>query len=237
MGTAGLTDDEQQAILTALTRPLSILTGGPGCGKTHTLRTLVDLADEVDAVVALAAPTGKAAKRLEEACGQAAMTVHRLIKPPDGDSLFDHASVLETADLVIIDEASMLDLALARKLFAALRDGCHLLLVGDTDQLPSVGPGRVLRDLLDVEDIPRTRLTKVFRQHDEGEAIVINAHRILAGQRPLEHPKVFWNWPRPSAESTAERVVELVCELMPSASGPVRRTFRCCARARRKSPA
>ena len=217
--TAGLTDEQQQAILTALTRPLSVLTGGPGCGKTHTLRTLVDLADEVDAVVALAAPTGKAAKRLEEACGQAAMTVHRLIMPPDGDSLFDHASVLETADLVIIDEASMLDLALARKLFAALRDGCHLLLVGDTDQLPSVGPGRVLRDLLDVEDIPRTRLTKVFRQHDEGEAIVINAHRILAGQRPLEHPKVFWNWPRPSAESTAERVVELVCELMPKRFG------------------
>jgi exodeoxyribonuclease V alpha subunit len=217
--TAGLTDEQQQAILIALTRPLSVLTGGPGCGKTHALRTLVDLADGVDAIVALAAPTGKAAKRLEETCGQAAMTVHRLIMPPDGDSLFDHASVLETADLVIIDEASMLDLALARKLFAALRNGCHLLLVGDTDQLPSVGPGRVLRDLLDVEDIPRTRLTKVFRQHDEGEAIVINAHRILAGQRPLEHPKAFWNWPRPSAESTAERVVELVCELMPKHFG------------------
>ncbi|MGI5232543.1 SF1B family DNA helicase RecD2 [Actinoallomurus sp. CA-142502] len=217
--TAGLTDEQHQAILTALTRPLSILTGGPGCGKTHTLRTLVDLADEVNAVVALAAPTGKAAKRLEETCGQATMTVHRLIRPPDGDSLFDHASVLETADLVIIDEASMLDLALTRKLFAALRDGCHLLLVGDTDQLPSVGPGRVLRDLLDVEDIPRTRLTKVFRQHDEGEAIVINAHRILNGEHPLEHPKVFWNRPKPSAESTAERVVELVCELMPKHLG------------------
>jgi exodeoxyribonuclease V alpha subunit len=217
--TAGLTDEQHQAVLTALTRPLSVLTGGPGCGKTHTLRTLVDLADEVDAVVALAAPTGKAAKRLEETCGQATMTVHRLIRPPDGDSLFDHASVLETADLVIIDEASMLDLALTRKLFAALRDGCHLLLVGDTDQLPSVGPGRVLRDLLDVEGIPRTRLTKVFRQHDEGEAIVINAHRVLDGKRPLEHPKVFWNRPMPSAESTAERVVELVCELMPKHLG------------------
>lgn len=217
--TAGLTDEQHQAILTALTRPLSVLTGGPGCGKTHTLRTLVDLADEVNAVVALAAPTGKAAKRLEEACGQAAMTVHRLIRPPDGDSLFDHVGMLEAADLVIIDEASMLDLALARRLFAALRDGCHLLLVGDTDQLPSVGPGRVLRDLLDVEDIPRTRLTKVFRQHDDGEAIVINAHRILAGKRPREYPKAFWNWPRTSPESTAERVVELVCELMPKRFG------------------
>jgi exodeoxyribonuclease V alpha subunit len=217
--TAGLTDEQHQAILTALTRPLSILTGGPGCGKTHTLRTLADLAEEIDAVVALAAPTGKAAKRLEEACGQAAMTVHRLIKPPDGDSLFDHAGMLETADLVIIDEASMLDLALARRLFTALRDGAHLLLVGDTNQLPSVGPGRILRDLLNVEDIPRTRLTKVFRQHDDGEAIVINAHRILAGQHPQEYPKAFWNRPRPSPESTAEHVVELVCELIPKHLG------------------
>ncbi|MGW5249145.1 SF1B family DNA helicase RecD2 [Streptomyces sp. NPDC004129] len=213
--TAGLTEEQYQAIHTALTQPVSMLTGGPGCGKTHTLRTLVEVADEAGAVVALAAPTGKAAKRLEETCGQPAMTVHRLIRPPDGDSLFDHASILETADLVVIDEASMLDLALARRLFAAVRDGCHLLLVGDIDQLPSVGPGRVLRDLLDVEDIPRTRLTKVFRQHDDSAAIVINAHRILHGELPQEDPKVFWNRPVPTAEDIAQRVVDLVCERMP----------------------
>lgn len=213
--TAGLTDEQHQAILSALTRPLSVLTGGPGCGKTHTLRTLVEVADEAGAVVALAAPTGKAAKRLEETCGQAAMTVHRLIRPPDGDSLFDHAGVLESADLVIIDEASMLDLALARRLFAAVRDGCHLLLVGDIDQLPSVGPGRVLRDLLDVEDIPRTRLTKVFRQHDDSAAIVINAHRILRGELPQDDPKAFWNRPVSTAEDIAQRVVDLVTHRMP----------------------
>ncbi|WP_445025451.1 SF1B family DNA helicase RecD2 [Streptomyces sp. SAS_270] len=213
--TAGLTDEQHQAILTALTSPLSVLTGGPGCGKTHTLRTLVEIADEAGAVVALAAPTGKAAKRLEQTCGQAAMTVHRLIRPPDGDSLFDHASALETADLVVIDEASMLDLALARRLFAAVRDGCHLLLVGDTDQLPSVAPGRVLRDLLDVEDIPRTRLTKVFRQHDDSAAIVINAHRILRGELPADDPKAFWNRPLSSSEDIAQRVVDVVCERMP----------------------
>ncbi|MGX1911927.1 SF1B family DNA helicase RecD2 [Streptomyces phaeochromogenes] len=213
--TAGLTNEQHQAILTALARPLSVLTGGPGCGKTHTLRTLVEVADEAGAVVALAAPTGKAAKRLEETCGQAAMTVHRLIRPPDGDSLFDHASVLETADLVIIDEASMLDLALARRLAAVIRNGCHLLLVGDTDQLPSVGPGRVLRDLLDVQDIPRTRLTKVFRQHDDSAAIVINAHRILRGELPSDDPKVFWNRPVPNAEDIAQRVVDLVTQRMP----------------------
>ena len=217
--TAGLTDEQHQAILTVLIRPLSVLTGGPGCGKTHTLHTLVEIADDAGAVVALAAPTGKAAKRLEETCGQAAMTVHRLIRPPDGDSLFDHAGVLETADLVVIDEASMLDLALARRLFAAVRNGCHLLLVGDIDQLPSIGPGRVLRDLLDVEDIPRTRLTKVFRQHDDSAAIVVNAHRILRGDLPREDPKVFWNRPVPTAEDTAQRVVDLVCELMPKHFG------------------
>ncbi|MFJ9710892.1 AAA family ATPase [Streptomyces sp. NPDC101234] len=217
--TAGLTDEQHQAIHTALNSHVSVLTGGPGCGKTHTLRTLVDLADEAGAVVALAAPTGKAAKRLEETCGQSAMTVHRLIRPPDGDSLFDHAGVLETADLVVIDEASMLDLALARRLFAAVREGCHLLLVGDTDQLPSVGPGRVLRDLLDVEDIPRTRLTKVFRQHDDSAAIVINAHCILRGELPRDDPKAFWNRPLPSAEDIAQRVVDLVCELMPKHLG------------------
>ncbi|MET8680020.1 ATP-dependent RecD-like DNA helicase [Streptomyces sp. NPDC004647] len=217
--TAGLTDEQHQAILTSLTRPLSVLTGGPGCGKTHALRTLVEIADEAGAIVALAAPTGKAAKRLEETCGQAAMTVHRLIRPPDGDSLFDHASVLESADLVVIDEASMLDLALARRLFAAVREGCHLLLVGDIDQLPSVAPGRVLRDLLDVEDIPRTRLTKVFRQHDDSAAIVINAHRILRGELPRDDPKAFWNWPVPTAEAIAQRVVDLVTDRMPKRFG------------------
>ncbi len=159
---SGLTDEQRQAVLAALISPLSVLTGGPGCGKTHTLRTLVDIASAAGAVVALAAPTGKAAKRLEETCGQAAMTVHRLIRPPGGDSLFDHASVLESADLVVVDEVSMLDLALVRRLFAAVRGGCHLLLVGDIDQLPSVGPGRVLRDLLDVQDIPRTRTHQGF---------------------------------------------------------------------------
>ncbi|WP_432066567.1 SF1B family DNA helicase RecD2 [Streptomyces sp. C10-9-1] len=213
--TAGLTGEQHQAIHNALTRPLSILTGGPGCGKTNTLRALVEIADQAGAAVALAAPTGKAAKRLEETCGQDAMTVHRLIRPPDGDSLFDHASALETADVVVIDEASMLDLSLARRLLASVRDGCHLLLVGDVDQLPSVGPGRVLRDLLDIAEIPRTRLTKVFRQHDDSASIVTNAHRILHGELPQGDPRAFWNRPVPAPEDIAQRVVDLVCDLMP----------------------
>lgn len=219
IGTAGLTDEQRQAIHYALTQPLSILTGGPGCGKTHTLRTLVEMADEAGAVVALAAPTGKAAKRLEETCGQDAMTVHRLIRPPEGDSLFDHASVLETADVVVVDEASMLDLSLARRLLSAVRDGCHLLLVGDTNQLPSVAPGRVLRDLLDVAGIPRTRLTKVFRQQDDSAAIVTNAYRILRGEFPHEDHKAFWNRPHSVPDDIAHRVVELVSKVLPGHFG------------------
>ncbi|WP_329568443.1 SF1B family DNA helicase RecD2 [Streptomyces sp. NBC_01361] len=217
--TAGLTDEQHDAILTALTSPLSVLTGGPGCGKTHTLRTLVALADEAGAVVALAAPTGKAAKRLEDTCGQPAMTVHRLIRPPEGDSLFDHASALEGADLVVVDEASMLDLALARRLFAAIRPGCHLLLVGDTDQLPSVAPGRVLRDLLDVPDLARTRLTRVFRQHDDSAAIIVNAYRILRGDVPQGDPKSFWNRPIPVPEDIAQYVVDRVTRALPEHFG------------------
>ncbi|GAA3299110.1 SF1B family DNA helicase RecD2 [Streptomyces cinereospinus] len=213
--TAGLTEEQHHAILTALTSPVSILTGGPGCGKTHTLRTLVEIADEAHAQVALAAPTGKAAKRLEETTGRDAMTVHRLIRPPDGHTLFDHASPLDSADLIVIDEASMLDTNLARKLTAAIRDGCHLLLVGDVDQLPSVGPGRVLRDLLDVDHIPRTRLTRVFRQHDDSAAIVRNAHRILRGELPEDDPKAFWNRHVPDPEEVAQRVVDLAADLMP----------------------
>ncbi|WP_158581689.1 SF1B family DNA helicase RecD2 [Actinomadura spongiicola] len=217
--TAGLSDEQRQAVHTALTRPLSVLTGGPGCGKTHTLRTLVELADNVEAVVALAAPTGKAAKRLEETTGFAATTIHRLIRPAQGDSLFDHEGLLESADLVVIDESSMLDVNLARRLAAAIRDGCHLLLVGDTDQLPSVGPGLVLRDMLAVEHIPRTRLTRVFRQDGTGSAIVTNAHQILRGQMPQDDPASFWLREMADAETVAERVVELVADLMPSHLG------------------
>ncbi|MFH8789097.1 SF1B family DNA helicase RecD2 [Streptomyces roseoverticillatus] len=214
--TAGtLTSCQRQAVLTALTHTLSVLTGGPGCGKTHTLRTLVDLATAAGATVALAAPTGKAAHRLEETTGQTAMTVHRLIRPHTGDSLFDHDSPLATADLIVIDEASMLDVQLADLLTAAIPSGCHLLLVGDTDQLPSVGPGRVLRDLLSVPEIPRTRLTEVFRQDDGSSAIVDNAHRILRGLMPQPAPGVFGCRPLYASDEITDHVVELVASHIP----------------------
>jgi exodeoxyribonuclease V alpha subunit len=216
---AGLSEEQSAAIVTALNKPLSILTGGPGCGKTHTLRMLVELAQNEGAVVALAAPTGKAAKRLEETTGQDAMTVHRLIRQETGDSLFDHVSLLASADLVIVDEASMLDIELGHRLLAAVPSGCHLLLVGDIDQLPSIGPGRVLRDLLAFEPIPRTRLTQVFRQNKGSGAIVHAARKILAGELPTRAPGVFGLKYFSDREKLAEHVVELVTDTIPSHYG------------------
>ncbi|POX43050.1 ATP-dependent RecD-like DNA helicase [Streptomyces sp. Ru73] len=210
-----LSTEQHEGVRTALTRTLSILTGGPGCGKTHTLRVLVELCEQAGGVVALAAPTGKAAKRLEEATGHAAMTVHRLIHEDSGDEVPHHTNALVGADLVVIDEASMLDVELACRMAAAIPTGCHLLLVGDTDQLPSIGPGRVLHDLLAVESIPRTRLTKVFRQHDDSAAIVLNAHRILAGEPPEPAPGVFGFKYMNEPEGIAQRVVDLVTKEIP----------------------
>ncbi|OMI33074.1 helicase, RecD/TraA family protein [Streptomyces sparsogenes DSM 40356] len=211
-----LTSEQQQGVLSALTQPLSVVTGGPGCGKTHLLRTLVTLAGQAGISVALAAPTGKAAKRMEEATGHAAMTVHRLIRPLlDTPPQADHSSLLEDADLVVIDEASILDVQLAAQLAAAIRTGCHLLLVGDTNQLPSVGPGRVLRDLLAVPDLPRTKLTHVFRQDTDSAAIIDNAHRILRGQLPQPAPGVFGCRSLEDPEAIVQHVVDLVATHIP----------------------
>ncbi|WP_055557120.1 ATP-dependent RecD-like DNA helicase [Streptomyces sp. NBRC 110028] len=212
----GLTEEQQKSVLTALTTPVSVLTGGPGCGKTHTLRTLVALTEQAGITIALAAPTGKAAKRMEEATGHPAMTVHRLIHLPPNPSDQPNAQTrLEAADLIVIDEASMLDIQLAARLTAAIRTGCHLLLVGDTDQLPSVGPGRVLRDLLAVPDIPRTQLTHIFRQDDGSAAIIDNAHRILRGLPPQPADRVFGCRPLENPETIAEHVTELVATHIP----------------------
>lgn len=126
----------------ALTRKVAVLTGGPGCGKSFTVRSVVELARAKKAKVLLAAPTGRAAKRLAELTGAEASTVHRLLElKPGGDAAYDRDRPLD-ADLVVVDEASMLDLLLANKLVKAVAPGAHLLLVGDVDQLPSVGAGR-----------------------------------------------------------------------------------------------
>ncbi|MFG2285239.1 ATP-dependent RecD-like DNA helicase [Streptomyces sp. NPDC048595] len=182
---ADLAPEQQQAVRLALTRKVAVLTGGPGCGKSFTVRSVVELARAKKAKVVLAAPTGRAAKRLAELTGAEASTVHRLLElKPGGDAAYDADRPLD-ADLVVVDEASMLDLLLANKLVKAVPPGAHLLLVGDVDQLPSVGAGEVLRDLLaEPGPVPAVRLTRIFRQAQES-GVVTNAHRINSGLPPL----------------------------------------------------
>jgi exodeoxyribonuclease V alpha subunit len=150
-----LADEQEQAVRLALTAWVAVLTGGPGCGKSFTVRSVVHLAAAKKAKIVLMAPTGRAAKRLSELTGHPTATIHRLLElRPGGEASYDKDHPLD-ADLVVVDECSMMDLILANKLVKAVPAGAHLLLVGDVDQLPSVGAGQVLRDLLATESIPR----------------------------------------------------------------------------------
>lgn len=182
---ATLAPEQEAAVRLALSEKVAVLTGGPGCGKSFTVRSVVELARARNAKVVLAAPTGRAAKRLSELTGAEASTVHRLLElKPGGDAAYDRDRPLD-ADLVVVDEASMLDLLLANKLVKAVAPGAHLLLVGDVDQLPSVGAGEVLRDLLAKDGpVPAVRLTTIFRQAQKS-GVVTNAHRINSGVPPL----------------------------------------------------
>ncbi|WP_405085303.1 ATP-dependent RecD-like DNA helicase [Microbispora sp. NBC_01389] len=216
---ADLAPEQAQAVRLALTEKVAVLTGGPGCGKSFTVRSVVTLARAKRAKVILAAPTGRAAKRLAELTGHEATTVHRLLQlRPGGDATFDRDNPLD-ADLVVVDEASMLDLLLANKLAKAVAPGAHLLFVGDVDQLPSVGAGEVLRDLLAAPDVPRVRLTQIFRQAQES-GVVVNAHRVNTGQHPLvrEFPD-FFLFPCEEPEEIAALTVDVVARRIPKKFG------------------
>jgi exodeoxyribonuclease V alpha subunit len=203
----------------ALTQRVAVLTGGPGCGKSYTVRAIVTLARAKHTKILLAAPTGRAAKRLAELAGLQAATLHRLLQlRPGGDAAFDRDHPLD-ADLVVVDETSMLDVLLANKLVKAVPPGAHLLLVGDVDQLPSVGAGEVLRDLLAAERLPRVRLTRVFRQAQQS-GVVTNAHRINAGQPPITWGLAdFFLFPEEESEQVADLVVEIVANRLPRRFG------------------
>jgi len=178
-------DHQRVALRHALAHKLSVLTGGPGTGKTTILRALVDVLKAKKIRVHLAAPTGRAAQRLAETTGGFASTIHRLLKydPAKGGFTANESSPLAT-DFLIVDEASMLDTRLAAALFQAVPSRAHLLLVGDTDQLPSVGAGNVLKDLIATERLPVTRLTVIYRQKEQSQ-IVTTAHAINAGDPSL----------------------------------------------------
>ncbi|GIF99361.1 ATP-dependent RecD-like DNA helicase [Catellatospora citrea] len=214
-----LAPEQEQAVRLALTEKVAVLTGGPGCGKSFTVRSIVELARAKRAKIVLAAPTGRAAKRLAELTGHEATTVHRLLKlQPGGDPSYDRDNPLD-ADLVVVDEASMLDLILANKLVKAVAPGAHLLLVGDVDQLPSVGAGEVLRDLLNADVVPRVRLTQIFRQAQQS-GVVVNAHRVNAGEFPqLKGFPDFFFFECDDSEATAPLVVDLVSQRIPRKFG------------------
>jgi exodeoxyribonuclease V alpha subunit len=214
-----LAPEQTDAVRLALTSKVAVLTGGPGCGKSFTVRSVVELARAKGARIVLAAPTGRAAKRLAELTGHQAATIHRLLAlRPGGEPSFDAGKPLE-ADLVVVDETSMVDVILANKLIKAVAPGTHLLLVGDVDQLPSVGAGEVLRDLLAAGSLPVVRLTKIFRQAQQS-GIVVNAHRINAGQLPAlaGFGDFFW-FGCEDTDQTAELVVDIVARRIPARFG------------------
>ncbi|MGW5158489.1 SF1B family DNA helicase RecD2 [Nonomuraea wenchangensis] len=215
-----LHDDQRAAVTMALTSTVALITGGPGVGKSHTVRAIATAVRQAGGTVTLAAPTGKAAKRLSELTGLPAMTVHRMLAQqpdPEPGTLFDERP--SRADLIVVDEASMLDLHLATRLVAAVPSGSHLLLIGDSDQLPSIGPGDVLADLLRVPGVPRIQLTHVFRQAD-GSGIVEAAHRIRAGRMPVTPGRGgFWFEELDDPAQVAQRVAHLAMVAIPRKQG------------------
>ncbi|MFG2984611.1 ATP-dependent RecD-like DNA helicase [Streptomyces sp. NPDC048258] len=217
---AELAPEQRDAVKLALTRRVAVLTGGPGCGKSFTVRSIVELARAKKAKVVLAAPTGRAAKRLAELTGAEASTVHRLLElKPGGDAAYDRERPLD-ADLVVVDEASMLDLLLANKLVKAVAPGAHLLLVGDVDQLPSVGAGEVLRDLLaEGGPVPAVRLTRIFRQAQQS-GVVTNAHRINTGLPPItDGLPDFFLFPEEDTEAAGALAVDVAARRIPARFG------------------
>lgn len=217
-----LSPSQRDAVAAFLKSKVLVLTGGPGVGKTTLVDALLRIVFAESLRIALAAPTGRAARRLSESTRMEAKTIHRLLEvdPSTGRFRRGQGNPLE-ADLVVVDEVSMIDVLLARSLLEAMPPGAALLLVGDADQLPSVGPGQVLRDLLASGAVPSVRLTEIFRQAAESR-IVVGAHRIREGHLPdLTNPPgtdlFFFDAKEP--EDAARRVVEVVSERIPRRFG------------------
>jgi len=219
-GTFDISDEQSDAVFNALNNNVCIITGGPGTGKTTIIKVLLKIMEAHGVMTALAAPTGRASKRMEESCEKEAKTIHRLLEFGFDGGIDDDFSKGNkfmrdednplNVDAIIVDEASMIDVFLANALLKALKYGTRLIFVGDADQLPSVGPGNFLRDLIKSELLPTFRLTKFYRQQ-EGGNIVSNAHLINLGQMPnMYQTGDFIFMPANDANATLDQLLKLL---------------------------
>lgn len=215
---------QRKAIASAVNSGVMILTGGPGTGKTTVIRAVIRIFESLDLEVALAAPTGRAAKRMSEATQCEAKTIHRLLEMEfDGensDNFKKNENDLLDEDVIIVDEASMIDMYLMNSLLKAIKPGARLMLIGDSDQLPSVGAGNVLNDLIASGKFCTVKLTEIFRQAEES-LIITNAHRINEGIYPVLNSKSgdFFFLPRKNDREIADTIVDLCLNRLPKTYG------------------
>ena len=212
---------QKQSIELALNNRILVITGGPGTGKTTILKGILSLYDELELETLLAAPTGRAAKRMSELTGREASTIHRLLgakMAEDGETVVfsKHEGDPLNCDALVLDECSMVDITLMSSLLKALKPGCRLVLVGDADQLPSVGPGNVFSDIIRSQTVPTVRLTEIFRQKGDSR-IVRNAHMINRGEHPDFEANTgdFFRLRRLNGGTAVETIVELCARRLP----------------------
>ena len=222
-----LADSQKQALRLAVTCKTLVITGGPGVGKTTLVNAILKVLQAKGVTVALCAPTGRAAKRLAESTGLEACTIHRLLEADPKTGGFKRNETHPLAcDLLVVDETSMVDVPLMRSLLQALADTAALLMVGDIDQLPSVGPGQVLADIIGAGTVPVVRLTEVFRQAAQSQ-VIVNAHRVNRGQMPeltAQEGSDFFFVEAAEPEEGMRKLLAVVCERIPARFGldPVR---------------
>ncbi|MBQ3462607.1 MAG: ATP-dependent RecD-like DNA helicase [Clostridia bacterium] len=215
-----LATEQRSAVVTALMSGCMVLTGGPGTGKTTTINTIIKLLEDLKLSIALAAPTGRAAKRMSQITGCEAKTIHRLLgvqRASDGYNVFTHNEENPlSADVIILDEVSMIDITLMSAFLKAVKRGARVIFSGDADQLPSVGPGNIIHDMIESKTIPVIQLNQIFRQAEES-LIIVNAHRINHGELPelKEHASDFFFLKRRTPEESAYTIADLFKNRLP----------------------